>query len=625
MKKLVSNKRELVTILISMGDVIAWDTETTDLRQDLLEITGFSMSNGKVSFYAPVGNGYPSMDDYAPILNDLFKSLDKQIAHNWVFDARVMAKYGVDVTNPELFDTMVAHHLIDENSKHGLKYLVENLLGMDVTHYDDVGSNHYTKKFFKYGLEDALNTFKIYERLLPEIVSDYKELFFKVEMPFQRVLLEMALTGVVVDKNLISKQQEVLEENEEFLLTKLCEETNTKYEMQFDLFNNMKIIPSGNFNSSHFVTEKLLESGVKLTEKTETGAYKVGTPVLKKIKGNSFVDLLLRYKIVSKLLAGFIKPLPSFIQSDGRVRPYFKDTGTKTGRLSSSKPNLQQLSKPKCYKCGSGKVKDGVCQVCNEDVKVNIREIYTVPEGYKMFSADYSGQEICVMAHLSGDDSMIESLHHGYDLHLSIANQFYSLDIPKDDLSKESPNYKGYKDKFDKERSTAKTITFGLAYGKSAYGFAQDFGISEDEAQKIVDDYFRGVPKLKQAIDDTHHSLTNNGYVTSMAGRKRHFKKEEEWMSYSKGDYRQSFNFLIQGFSADMIRMAANKIYFDKKEEWGLSQIMTVHDELVFQVKEEYVEEATLFVKYCMENILPDFKVPLVADVEIGDNYGNAK
>jgi len=880
------------------------------------------------------------------MLQPFFNKITHQIGHNWVFDARVMNKYDIDVRKPKLFDTMIAHHLLDENGRHGLKHLVRSILDREVQDFEE-GASHYNKRFYKYGLEDAINTYDLYKELLPLILEDYKTLFFDVEMPFQLVLLEMALTGVEVDEELIYKQEKVLVENEQFLLTRLCEESDTKYEMQFDLKGGMNIIPSSNFNSSHFLAEKLVEKGVKLVDKTETGAWKVGTPVLKKIKGNDFVDLVLRYKIVSKLLSGFIRPLPSFIQEDGKVRPNFKDTGTKTGRLSSSKPNLQQLSKPKCYKCGSGKVKDNVCEDCGEKVEVNIRSIYTVPKGYKMFSADYSGQEIAVMAHLSEDDSMLESLHKGYDLHLTIANQFKNLGIPKDCLSSTHPDYEGYKSKFGKERGESKMITFGLAYGKaqtldsnvltptgwttfkdikegdsvfsadgsvtkvskvhpiqkqptyeiemmdgsktkcgeehlwtirthydrlnnksrtiplhelkgilkkgeqnncsidyckplkfstkeqylhpylmglylgdgdtlsrltienkaivekvktlipsglqlnkhgkyhyaivpikrysdnknplktymrsiglegkivynksipkqylygdvnqrvelfkglfdsdgsfnnncydytsvskdliedvsflvkslggrcsitsrythytykgvkkrgrlayrafisfgeyqqtntiksityigeeecrcitidredglyitddfivthnSAYGFAQDFGITEDEAQKIVDDYFAGVPKLLQAIEDTHAQLKKDGYVTSMAGRRRHFNKEEKWMDYSKGDYRQSFNFLIQGFSADMIRMAANKVYFDKKEEWGLKQIMTVHDELVFQVKEEYLVEATNMVKDSMENILPDFKVPLVADIEVGDNYGNSK
>ena len=246
-----------------------------------------------------------------------------------------------------------------------------------------------------------------------------------------------------------------------------------------------------------------------------------------------------------------------------------------------------------------------------------------------MITCDYSGQEIAVAAEQSKDETLVDTLNKGQDMHLRIANQFYELGIPDEALYKTHKDYSTYKKQFKPQRTQAKTITFGLMYGKGAYGFAKDFGIPEEEAQEIVDKYFDSMPMLRDAIQKAHDEIDLNGTVTTMLGRKRHFEQETQWngeIGYPKKAYRQAFNFLIQGYSADMIRMAMNKVrqVGSKNKHWGLKLVACVHDEIVVEVKTEYTKEASDGIKQAMESVV-NFIVPVIADIGIGKNYEEAK
>ncbi len=296
------------------------------------------------------------------------------------------------------------------------------------------------------------------------------------------------------------------------------------------------------------------------------------------------------------------------VEIDGRVRPNFKDTGTKTGRLSCNNPNLQQLPK------------------VNKEFPIDTRKCFTVPNGHKMITCDYSGQELRVLAQITGDPALIDTFNKGKDMHLSTANDFFNLGIDEEDLYEGSPKIEDLKEFYKDERNKAKTINFGMAYGKGAYGFSQDFNISEEEAQDILDKYFAALPKVKKAIDTCHKNVTEQGWVETMTGRRRHFSKIEKngWTGYPKKAYRESFNFLIQGFSADMIRIAMNRVYEKAPPEWGLKAIATVHDEAVYKVRDEHVEAAKVFIKEQFEKAV-NFCIPVVADVGVGTTYSEAK
>jgi DNA polymerase-1 len=240
-----------------------------------------------------------------------------------------------------------------------------------------------------------------------------------------------------------------------------------------------------------------------------------------------------------------------------------------------------------------------------------------------MIAADYSGQEVRVLAQVSQDKTLIESLRKGQDMHLKVANQFYDLGIPEEALYDGTPEFEEYKKKFKKERTAAKVITFGLAYGKGAFGLSKDFNCSEEEAQIMIDKYFEGMPDVKNAIDKCHKEVQHNGFVTTMAGRRRHFQKAEKGY-YPGSAFRQSFNFLIQGFSADMMRKAMVMIQSNRDQRWDLKMIMTVHDECVCIARTQYIDEVKQYVKKQMESAV-NLVVPTIADVEAGKDYSEIK
>jgi len=232
---------------------------------------------------------------------------------------------------------------------------------------------------------------------------------------------------------------------------------------------------------------------------------------------------------------------------------------------------------------------------------VAVRELFIVPNGYKMITSDYSGQELRVLAHVCNEPNMIKAFKEGKDFHQAIADQF------------------------GVSRTQAKAINFGIAYRKGAYGFSQDWNCSEEEAQKVLDKYFQEFPAIKRKMDLNDMFLKENGYVKTMAGRRRHFQKIDD-KYYKNGSYREAFNFLIQGFSADMIRAAMVNVYVRAKKypEWDLKTIMTVHDESVWQVKEEYLEDAMKLINDTFEKAVK-LKVPTPSDTNYGVNYNEAK
>lgn len=614
---------EGISALSKLGEVFALDTETTSLKLSELRITGISLCDGKINIYVPFyehsttkeqegfETGKRKTRDKA--IQELLLRAKKIIFHNYVFDKSALLKEGFSIPpTVEIEDTMIMSHLLDENRPCGLKYLTETLFNTPVAHYDERLS-HFSKEFFKYALADSLNTYMLYELFERQMYDEgLRNLYKTIEIPFQEVLVEMRVEGVLVDEERLLNHGDTLLKELLSLKQQMYNELGCSPEVQLTLNKEVNIVDTINFNSSKQLAEILYKDlGLYCTSYTDKGALGTNYEALIAHSDHPFVRLLLKYKAASKLYSAFISvegQVWTNIESDGKVRPNFLDVGTRTGRLSCSRPNLQQIPNS------------------NEETPVAVREIFIAPKGYKMLTCDYSGQEVAVAAQVSKDPTLVESLNKGYDMHLAIANQFYSLGIPEECLSTRHKDYNNYKEKFSEERRRAKVITFGLMYGKGAYGFAKDFSISEAEAEKIVSDYFAGMPQLKQAIDDSHKALKEQGEVTSLAGRKRRFKKES-YGDYSGSSYRQCFNFLIQGFSADMIRAAAvtvnkNKI---KYPQWGLKAIMTVHDEIGYIVKEEYVDNAKNFIKKCFESVGKNFIVPVKADVGIGDNYEEAK
>ncbi len=594
-------------------DLFAFDTETTALEYDKLLIRGASFCDGNKACYVDLeqplefGKYILTIRDLEPI----FKKAKMIVGHNLVFDLKVLYKGSIIIPEgTQLYCTMVADHLLDENRSHALKSLAKELLGKEVVTYAEASRASHDV-FQQYAIDDAVYTWELMQWQRPKLIEmDLVPLFTEVEMQFQRVLLDIEVNGVLVDWEQVSKTTKLLVGEIEKLQVEMLEMVDAPYEMQMDLFGNSRIITEVNLNSSQQLANilfKLLE--LTPVEYTPSGAISVGGRTIKALKDkHPFVALLEKYKVAQKLLNAFFTPMPVYRDSDDRIRPHFNDCGTKTGRLSCSKPNLQQLPK------------------VNKAFPIDTRSCFIVPEGKTMLTCDYSGQELRVLTQLTREPVLIDTFNKGKDMHLSTANDFFELGIIEEELFSTHPKCKEHKEKYYNERNKAKVINFGMAYGKGAYGFAKDFNISEDEAQKILDKYFAALPKVKEAIDSCHKSVRDNGFVVSMAMRRRRFKPKEGTNFYPNAAFRQSFNFLIQGFSADMIRKAMIEVrkLGRSNPEWRLKTIATVHDESVYEVKTEYVEEASKAIKEAFEKAV-SFCIPVVADVGIGANYSQAK
>lgn len=574
--------------------LFALDTETNDsLRYDVLQMTVITLYDGVNGIYIECN---PATIEY---VKSYFKSFVNNptnvvICHNIVFDMKVLHKYGINLRNCEWFDTLVAVHLIDENTNDKrLKILAQQYLNADVVLYEDLKGvkNSKNMQFVTYSINDAIYTYELCKLFAPQLQAQgLEQLFRTIEMPFQRPLLDIELNGMLIDiprLESISKDL-ILQLND--IETQIYELLNIKYAVQFDLYNGMSLVSDVNLASTQDLAHILFDTlKLECTERSEkTGKPSVGKFTLEHLKGSHpVVDLLIKHKILSKLLSSFsYDAIHEYIDSDGRIRSNYRDTGTVTGRLSCNNMNLQQLPKDK------------------KEVGVSIREVFIAGPGRKLITADYSGQELRILAEVSQDDSMISAFKEGRDFHQESA------------------------DKFNVSRSQAKTINFGIAYGKGAFGFSKDFNITETEAQKILDDYFNAFPKIKLAIDSTKKELDKQDYVTNLFGRRRRMSKVtmDKWTGHLKKDYRQAFNFKIQGTAADMIRLASIKVYqlIQQNPIWGLQLEATIHDELVMSIKEEYVDIATPKIKECFESVV-QYNIPMIADVKYADCYAKAK
>ncbi len=314
-----------------------------------------------------------------------------------------------------------------------------------------------------------------------------------------------------------------------------------------------------------------------------------------------FLELILKYRQVSKLLSSFLEPFESFVEADGRIRPSFHNTVCVTGRLSCSKPNVEQLPR--------------------NNAIANIRNLFVADDNNVLIVADYGGQELRIMAQESGDRAMLKSLRAGLDIHLQTANDFNNLGLSKLQLTEGTPEHKLSKTKHKPQRDDCKSVGFGIAYGKGAYGFSRDFGWSGDKAQEFIDRFLDRYPGLRRAIEKTHEQIRRYGFVRNMAGRKRrfpNFKKKSKWQK--ERCYRQGFNFKIQGYGAEVVKVAASNIILDSL----LKLVNLVHDEIVVECPKWYVEQGMAYIQECMVKALP-ISIPWTVEMAYADRYGTCK
>lgn len=589
--------------------ILGFDTETTSLSFLEMECIGFSLATDKAACYV--------IPDKPDNLIEYFMQLKgiTLVMHNAVFDLKVLYKYGYE---PEkIFCTLTGAKLCDENRQHyNLKDLATDWLKVPyktVRRYEEVCTNTNSKEFYNYAMQDAIWTYQLYQYEMKILKKEnLVYLAEEVEMPFQFVLRDLEINGVFID----TKKLEVFKHECSKILHNIeadmlacfgkCHNSNT------NLFGEIEYTSPINFNSSTQLVCCIENLGMVITEKTNPtkrfpeGQKSVNKVTKARLKGkHSFIDLMIRRSKLIKLYDGFIEPLTDFIDFDGRVRPSYNMV--RTGRLSCSDPNLQQLPNPK-----------------REKLEFNHRELFIPEEGNVFVCADYSGQELRNLAEVSNDKNMVDAFGNNLDLHLVTANHIFSLGLANDSLKEGTPNNIKARITYKTQRHQAKNgVNFPTIYGAFAQRVAQDNHVSVQEAQRWLDEFDKLYPGVKRWKEQVTNKIKRQHYTSTLMGRRRRFPyydQEGKWEQ--KRIERQAANSEIQGFSADQVKIAAIKIVKSGiLQKYRVRIVLCVHDELVWELPEEYAKEFSCEVKYIMEHAV-SMKIPILVDVKIVRSYG---
>ena len=581
-------KRNELIKNIKTKDFFSLDTETTDIDPIHAELVGMSFSYAEnQAFYVPIP---ADRDEALKIVNEFKEVLEDEetlkIGQNIKYDMLALSNYGVHVKGP-MFDTMIAHYVIQPELRHNMDYLAEIYLHYRTIPIEDLigpkGKNQKNMRdlmpesIYKYACEDADITLKLHHVLKKELeASGATSLFYEIEMPLVPVLAYMEKNGVSVDTH-------ALKETSQHFTMRMNQIEQEIHEMAGMEFN---------VSSPKQVGEVLFDK-LKIVEKakkTKTGQYVTSEEVLEGLRGkHDIVGKILDYRGLKKLLSTYIDALPLLINpKTGKIHTSFNQTVTATGRLSSSNPNLQNIP------------------IRNEDGK-QIRKAFIPEEGCEFFSADYSQIELRIMAHLSGDPNMIEAFREGDDIHAATAAKVYKIGI--DEVTRE-------------QRSKAKTANFGIIYGISVFGLAERMNVPRSEAKELIDGYFETYPQVKEYMDQSIAVAREKGYIETIFGRKRFLPDINSHNAVVRGyAERNAINAPIQGSAADIIKVAMVRIYQRFKDENIRStMILQVHDELNFSVYPDEKEKVQQIVIEEMEKAYA-MQVPLRADCGWGKNW----
>lgn len=580
-------RSELLQNLLTK-ETFSLDTETTGTDPITAELVGMSFSYAEnQAFYVPVP---ADRVEAQKIVNEFRPALEKEgvlkVGQNIKYDMLVLGNYGVEVRGP-LFDTMVAHYVLQPELRHNMDYLAEIYLHYRTIHIEELigakgkGQGNMRdlppEAVYKYACEDADITLKLKNILEKELKENGAEkLFYEIEMPLVPVLAYMERNGVRVDTEALKQTSEHFTAR----MNQIEEEVHQLAGMDF------------NIASPKQVGEVLFDK-LRITDKakkTKTGQYVTGEEVLESLRGkHEIVGKILEHRGLKKLLGTYIDALPLLINKEtGKIHTSFNQTVTATGRLSSSNPNLQNIP------------------IRNEDGK-EIRKAFIPDDGCEFFSADYSQIELRIMAHLSGDTNMIEAFREGDDIHAATAAKVYKIGI--DEVTRE-------------QRSKAKTANFGIIYGISVFGLAERMNVDRKEAKELIDGYFETYPQIKEYMDKSIQRAREQGYIETVFGRKRYLPDINSRNSVVRGyAERNAINAPIQGSAADIIKVAMVRIYQRFQSESIRSKmILQVHDELNFSVLPEEKEKVQRIVIEEMENAYR-MQVPLRADCGWGSNW----
>lgn len=567
---------------------ISLDTETNSTNAIDAELVGLSFSvKEHEAFYVAISPVREEAQEMVNIFKPLYENTDTlKIGQNIKYDYEVLRNYGIDIQG-KMFDTMLAHYVWHPELRHNMDYMAETLLGYQTVHIEELigqkGKNQKNMRdltpedVYEYAAEDAditLQLKNVLEKKLDEVNA--RKLFEEIEMPLVKVLADMEINGVRLDTDQLKETQKVftdrMNQYERHAFEEAGQEFNISSPRQVGdiLFGKMQL--------------------VEKPKKTKTGQYVTSEEVLQQLSGKApIVDDILNYRGMKKLLGTYVEALPKLIdEKDQHIHTSFNQAITATGRLSSSDPNLQNIP------------------VRDNDGK-EIRKCFISDEGCKWFSADYSQIELRIMAHLSGDENMIEAFREGFDIHRATASKIWKESI--EDVS-------------DAQRKKAKQANFGIIYGITAFGLAQRMDISNKEAKQLIDDYFETFPKVYQYMEQAKESAREKGYAETMFGRRRYLPDIKSGNNTVRGfAERNAINAPIQGSEADIIKIAMIRIWQRFKDENLRSKmILQVHDELNFSVYPDEENKVKEIVVQEMENAV-NLSVPLTADSGLGDNW----
>ena len=588
--KLVENEEELRQLcdFFITKEFVSIDTETTSTDAISAELVGLSFSvEENKAFYVAVPANYEEALKIVQIFKPLYES-DKimKIGQNIKYDYEVLTKYGVTLQG-KMFDTMIAHYLIQPELHHNMDYMAETLLGYQTIHIEELlGPKGKKQKnmrdlsptdIYEYAAEDADITLRLKNVLEPRLKElGVEELFWNIEMPLVRVLADMELNGVCLDTEALQDTSKIFTERmkqyEQEIYKEAGEEFNISSPKQVGdiLFGKLQIMDK--------------------PKKTKTGQYVTSEEVLQSLESKSpIVRNILNYRGMKKLLSTYIDALPKLINPrTGHIHTSFNQALTATGRLSSSDPNLQNIP------------------VRTDDGK-EIRKCFIPEEGCLFFSADYSQIELRIMAHLSEDENMMEAFREGHDIHRATAAKIWHVDIDK---------------VTDAQRKKAKQANFGIIYGITTYGLAQRMDIPNGEAKELIEGYFRTFPKVQAYMEHAKEEARAKGYAETLFHRRRYLADINSRNATVRGfAERNAINAPIQGTEADIIKVAMVRIWERfKKEGIHSKMILQVHDELNFSVFPEEREQVERIVIEEMQNAYP-LNVPLIADAGWGKNW----
>lgn len=569
-------------------EILSFDTETTSTNAIDAELVGLSFA---VEEFKAVYVAVPAEREAAQHMVDIFRPLYEdehimKVGQNIKYDYEVLRRYGIEVRGP-MFDTMLAHYIVQPELHHNMDYMAETLLGYQTIHIDQLigprGKGQRSmrdlqpQEVYEYAAEDADVTLRlknVLEQKLKEV--DGERLFYDIEMPLVPVLAEMELTGVCLDTAALAETgknfNRRLAEYEQKIYAEAGETFNISSPKQVGdiLFGKMKIVDK--------------------PKKTKTGQYVTSEEVLTQLRSRApIVDDILSYRGLKKLLGTYVEALPRLINPrTGHIHTCFNQAITATGRLSSSDPNLQNIP------------------IRDDDGK-EIRKSFVPEPGCLFFSADYSQIELRIMAHLSQDEHMLDAFRSGTDIHAATAAKIWH--VPVEEVTPE-------------QRKKAKQANFGIIYGISTYGLAQRMNISNSEARQLIDDYFATFPRVKAYMDEAIATCREKGYAETIYHRRRYLPDIASRNATVRGfAERNAINAPIQGSEADIIKVAMIHIFKRFATEGLRSRmILQVHDELNFSVYPEEREQVERIVIEEMENACR-LSIPLTADAGWGANW----